>query len=736
MINKLSVLVIATLLTACATDSQEPAQTASPETAADLPTTQAVTSTATAVHVPTQPATDVPTQTATAVPTQTATDVPTQPDTDTPQKPSCTADDPDEFGNIVNWCDDGSYWWIDSVVGMRFDTDASGNTTTTWIDSDTGTRYDTDASGNTTTGQTNNIEESSTNTGPIVDLSESVVPSSDWGRNPSDFSLRADFGACAAQSGYSIDKLSSKARANLELITGMNMADVTAQDLGAVTQLDFADENFWEDEFVQPASLVSYDGLEYLTCLQWLGLGYQQPPLSRDFRFLKSLTELRYLDLSGTAFTHVEFLLPLKKLETIVLPASFPAVSDLAKITSLRRISAPAAPSCNIESVLNMPNLEAVLLGGKNYSGAGSYHQWKELNELNRDFNVSLATVHNSPTGRYLQLLVKGGAQAFNPEPFTPESANSYQDPQYVMDVVQSIYDVVEDDYDVIVFVGNVETSTASYSGQATQISNNIEGLGVPIWSTAECYGSEGRLRGVISLPSIGSLWTEEWGTGNTLIHEILHLWGGADLLPVMEDFGGEFTGGHWGVSSANGLLGGFDAKELETIDDGVYRTNYFWDAGNSEPDRSLSALELYMMGVLSASEVPDIIVFSGVSQLNDDNTCEAYGYESWEGACFRATEQTSLSIEDITDVFGERPYEGELDISLLVVAVSEEPLTDSEWSRLDQHISRFADTQPRDDLCEKTWETCHNMWAASEGKITVRTCEADYEAGIWNCGW
>ena len=33
----------------------------------------------------------------------------------------------------------------------------------------------------------------------------------------------------------------------------------------------------------------------------------------------------------------------------------------------------------------------------------------------------------------------------------------------------------------------------------------------------------------------------------------------------------------------------------------------------------SLSALELYMMGVLPVSKVPDTIVFSGVSKLNDD---------------------------------------------------------------------------------------------------------------------
>ena len=101
--------------------------------------------------------------------------------------------------------------------------------------------------------------------------------------------------------------------------------------------------------------------------------------------------------------------------------------------------------------------------------------------------------------------------------------------------------------------------------------------------------------------------------------------------------------------------------------------------------------------------------------------TCEDYGYEWWDGTCFRASEQTSLSTKDITDVFGVRPYEGDVDISLLVVAVSEEPLTDSEWSRLDQHISRFVDTKLRDDLCAEIWETCNNMWAASEGKIRLR---------------
>ena len=39
----------------------------------------------------------------------------------------CEAVDPDEYGNIVHWCDDGSYWWIDSVTGYRYEMDADGN---------------------------------------------------------------------------------------------------------------------------------------------------------------------------------------------------------------------------------------------------------------------------------------------------------------------------------------------------------------------------------------------------------------------------------------------------------------------------------------------------------------------------------------------------------------------------------------------------------------------------------
>ena len=516
---------------------------------------------------------------------------------------------------------------------------------------------------------------------------------------------------CAEQSGFSVDQLSSEARINLELVTEKNIEDVTAADLGEITQLQFSDfwyfyeSDYYEvSEFVRSEDLISYDGLEYLTCLQWLDFGNQD--FGRDFRFLASLSELRYLDLGASiGFQDVKLLESMTKLESLVLSQSFQSLQDLTQLTSLRRISARGSQSCNVEPLLEIPQLEALLLGGNS-----DFQDWVGLSELDRDFDVSL-----DPTGRYVQLLIEGGASAFNTE-FDYENLSGIHDPQYVMDLVHSIYEIVRDDYDVIVFVGNADTSDASYNGFATQVSNNVDGLGAPIWSSTSCYGSAGRLRGIITIPAIDSLRRESgYAITNelygSLIHEVLHLWGGGSLLPIIEDLNGLFTGGHWGVSSANGVLGGFDLEALSVVEDGIYRTSNFSAIGNENLDLFLSPLEQYMMGVLPSSEVPDTAVFRGVSQVNDSNSCEDYGYEWWDGVCFRATEQTMVSIEDIASVFGERPYEGELDISLLVVAVSEDPLTEAEWSRIDERISWYVEPSAVDDFN-------NNMWEASGGKI------------------
>ena len=221
----------------------------------------------------------------------------------------------------------------------------------------------------------------------------------------------------------------------------------------------------------------------------------------------------------------------------------------------------------------------------------------------------------------------------------------------------------------------------------------------------------------MLSFPAMESIWKKSEDDSiayGSVIHEILHLWGGGNLLPRIETIDGNSGGGHWSISSANGILGGFDLNTLSMVEDNVYRTNFFFGTGNPGLDRSLSAIELYMMGVLPADEVPNTTVFHGVSRINEDSTCTDYGYEWWDGTCFRASQKKEVAIKEIVDVFGERPYEDKIDISLLIVAVSEKPLTESEWSILDERILWYTEPSANEDLINK------NMWEASGGKIRL----------------
>ncbi|MDB4084610.1 hypothetical protein N9517_06190 [Candidatus Pelagibacter sp.] len=508
--------------------------------------------------------------------------------------------------------------------------------------------------------------------------------------------------SCAQQSKFAPGQLSSEGRVNLEQITGKSIEDIRAVDLHNIVQLNFS--NFERDSILRAGGLISYDGLEYLTCLQWLDMGAQD--FGRDHRFLEAFTELRYLNLEGIAtFQNVDTLRFMKKLEYLVLPNEFKRLPDLAQFTSLQRISAPWSRTCDITPLLEMVKLESLLLKDSDY------HLSNKLIEPNRNFDVSA-----DPTGKYLELLIEGGAVAFNPE-FDTENLSGIHSRQYMMELVQSLYKTVGDNYDAILFIGNAETSDATYMGQSSQISNSIDGLGVPVWSSSDCFGSAGRLKGLISFPALDSLWTQPEGSNiayGSLIHEILHLWGGGDLLPRVETMDGNISGGHWGISSANGLLGGFDSDSLNMIENNVYRTNFFFGSGNPGLDLSLSAIELYMMGVLPASDVPNTTVFHGVSQVDSDNTCSDYGYEPWDGTCFRATKKKVVPVSEIIDVFGERPYEGKVEIALLIVAISEKPLTESDWSRLDEHVSWYIEPSTNGDL------TNNNMWEASDGKIRL----------------
>ena len=501
--------------------------------------------------------------------------------------------------------------------------------------------------------------------------------------------------------------MSSRGQFNLELITGKEIDKITKTDLTSILQLEFSD---WATgDHVRSDSLRSYEGLEYLTCLQWLQLGFK--PLGRDFRFLSELKELRYLNLEGKwSFRQAEPLLALQKLETISLPPFFRSLNDLVAIPSLKRISAVYNRGpCDVRPVLELPHLEVLLMKDS------FADKWIKPPAEEANFKLS-----RDPTGQFIQLLQKGGSETLNAE-YDAEEVSGIHDDGYLFSLGQAIYEVVADDYDVIAFVGNDQTTLPEFAGTSVQISNDVAGLGQPIWSSASCYGSAGRLRGIVSFPTMDNVlkvWPDGF-TDSSFTHELLHLWGGADLLPIQERLNGEVIAGHWGVSSVDGYLGGFSSNSLKVGIDGSYKAQFFSGIGSSGLYRPLGHLEKYMMGILPASEVPDTTVFRGVSPVSANEspgTCADDGSFDWTfSTCFRAEERTSVSIEDIIEIFGERPYEGAIEISVLVVAVSESPLTSDEWSRLDKVTSWNMKSSPIDGPSQ-------NMWEASGGKIVLNS--------------
>ena len=255
---------------------------------------------------------------------------------------------------------------------------------------------------------------------------------------------------CQNSSAFPDVNLSSHGQFNLELITGKKFEQITKTDLTSILQLEFSD---WEPgDHVRSDSLRSYEGLEYLTCLQWLRLGWK--PLGRDFRFLHELTDLRFLDLANAGFfSHVEQLFALQKLETIVLPNAFRSLNDLVAIPSLKRISAVGnRASCDFEPVLKLPHLEEL------HMKDSFHHKRSQPPAEENDFKLS-----RDPSGRYLQLLQKGGADTLNPD-FDTEQLSGIHDDGYLFSLGQAIYEVVADDYDVIALVGNDKTTQAGYS--------------------------------------------------------------------------------------------------------------------------------------------------------------------------------------------------------------------------------------------------------------------------------
>ena len=512
--------------------------------------------------------------------------------------------------------------------------------------------------------------------------------------------------SCVSNSYLNQSTVTPAAKRNLEIIFNKDFESIDNDDILNLKILSFFDgyELAGSLSFKNSPTndIESYDGLEYLTCLQYLDL-YDQN-LGRDLRFLSNLTNLRYLDLLSTDMPRIEVLYPLNNLETLILPAAFRELDKLVNIPSLKKIAAGYSLTCQEDVFSKMENLEVVLLNGSDIQSQ------KNLPTREDSFSIN-----KSPSGEHIELIVPGGPNAFMPD-FDAYNLSGIHSREYIMNVMENIYDVVDDNYEAVIFVGNQLESSVGYAGQASYISNDEAGLGTPIWSASSCFGSNGKLRGYVSFPSTSALYSvtsDDYGTygSGPLLHEIMHLWGGADLIPYFQIQNGLYGAGHWGYSSG-GVLGGFNPDSLNQIEDNVYQVGWFGTVGN-DLTWNMGNAEKYIMGILPSEDFEDIISF--VDMIEVDDLCENY-IEDWYNdlsTCLKPGKVLTYTLNDITDIYGDRAYIGSRNIDALVVYVSEESVTDAEWSILDEKLNWYTAGKTIDDGFQ-------NIYEASDGLLNL----------------
>lgn len=270
-------------------------------------------------------------------------------------------------------------------------------------------------------------------------------------------------------------------------------------------------------------------------------------------------------------------------------------------------------------------------------------------------------------------------------------------------------------------------------------VRNTEEGTGVAVHRQGKRFGSKSRLRGIVVLPHASSL------IRGYALHEIMHLWFyDMEIIPTTVE-------GHWGFSSVNGQLGGFNKELLVSLGDGKYSAGEFWPQGDLSNSRPYSELELYLAGWLPPEMVPDILVaedamwsywtltmeeykacrLSRVSVKYDPHWCFVEKDASGNKV-FTASKFSTWTIDQIIERLGPRVPDTEnsqksLRMAVIVVGSNQQPVTGIDTVEASLYVEQF--TAPNSvpmwfeellSVDEDSRINLMNFWEATGGRATL----------------
>ena len=296
-------------------------------------------------------------------------------------------------------------------------------------------------------------------------------------------------------------------------------------------------------------------------------------------------------------------------------------------------------------------------------------------------------------------------------------SNDGFSDGGIRLPLINDVYNKFPDKYDFIFFVLNEPSIPSSlfYYGKLIGVSNDVQGIGKIIYDYTSDYGSSGKLKAVMQLTGLEYL---KYGPA---LHELAHQWANFALPTHSVDAPGSnitsyVYGNHWGFTggSTKGQLGGFKQSSLIENGSNSYTVDEFGPFANGGNGIPYNELELYLMGMIPISSVSNFDMFTDITSLTV-NVGIAPISSTFD---FTASTRTTYTPQSLEDLLGDRvPPIGssQKDFKLLVVVITDAPLSDDEWNKVDATAEWFS--KKGDD-----GTSLYNFWEATNGvgSITI----------------
>ncbi|MCY4011624.1 MAG: leucine-rich repeat domain-containing protein [Gammaproteobacteria bacterium] len=500
--------------------------------------------------------------------------------------------------------------------------------------------------------------------------------------------------------------------AGLTQLTGLGLWDSGVEDLSVLAELTELRRLHLEDNDIEDVSVLA--NLPWLTRLELdgnriadIGPLRDLTRLTRlhldrnriaDLSPLAGLLALEWLTLGSNAIGDVSPLAGLTALEVLDLDRNrIVDIAPLEQLTRLKELRLAFNRIADLTPLANNPGLgegDLVDVRGNPLNAASVATAVPAL--LARGVHVEasppprLAAVHDD---RVVVLHVGEDIAALDLFSGLPLDAYS-----------SALYAHFGDAFDFVMFFSNLDDlrdhDDSHYVGVYSSVRNDTAGLGLRMFYDNR-YGSAKRLKGVIHFPYNRAL------LFGPALHEMLHAWANYAIPSAAE--------AHWGFSSADGQLGGFDIANLVELGDGRYAAGEFGTFANGGNRPPYSPIELYFAGYLPPEEVPDLWVAADGEWLVENGSPA----RTQDGQrVFSASEVRTYTIEDIVARNGARvPAMADAQWHFRVAAVlltnDEHPASAAQLGLLSDHAALFS--RRGSDGRE-----AHNFFEATGGRGSV----------------